>query len=79
MPPGSIVVIDTEDKDPEGLIDAIVAARDWNALKLFWLQKHKDSYRLVPERVTSENPVWEFRVLESLNSGTCHPVDCVAS
>lgn len=61
VPPGSIVVIATEDKDPERLVDVIVAAREWNALKLFWLQKHKHTYKLVPERVSSENPVWDVQ------------------
>jgi SOS-response transcriptional repressor LexA len=40
VPSGSIVIIDTSDTNLDALTDAMVAARDWRSLKLFWLQKH---------------------------------------
>lgn len=52
IPQGSIVIVDTSQKDPDTLVDTMVATREWNGITIKWLKRKGDIFVLLPERRT---------------------------
>lgn len=61
VPNGSIVVVDTSRQDPEALVGCIVAIREPNGITLKWLQRDGETYILVPEHASAEQPATVLR------------------
>ena len=54
---GYIVLVDVSQRDPEKLIDRIVAASNGDGVTLKWLRRYEDTYMLVPQNASSRHPV----------------------